>query len=268
MVLHWNYGPDLIALGPLVVRWYGFLFAMAFYSGFRLVRRFFVEEGHSEILVDRLLLYIIVGTIGGARLGHCLFYEPGIYLHDPLRILKVWEGGLASHGGTIGVILACWLFARRNGIRYLWLLDRVSTPVPLCGGLVRLGNFFNSEILGAPTKNGAGVVFDKVDAIPRHPAQLYESVTYFVLFVILWKLHQNRSLWRRPGFFFGLMLAAVYGLRFFLEFIKENQVEFEAVLPLNMGQLLSIPAVAFGVFLIWRSGRIPAYPTTSRKNSH
>ena len=268
-MIHWNYGPDLLHLGPVVLRWYGILFAFAFYLGFRYVRYFFGREGYNVVIVDRLLIYIIVGTIAGARLGHCLFYEPDIYLHDPIRILMVWEGGLASHGGTLGVILALLVFSRRYKIPYLWLLDRVSTPVPLCGALVRVGNFFNSEILGAPTGGRWGVVFDKIDQLPRHPAQLYESAAYFALFFGLFlPLYKKTGLRRKPGFFFGLFLVAVYGVRFFIEFVKENQVAFEQHLPLNMGQLLSVPAVAVGAFFIWRSFRVTPYAEVPGKAKH
>jgi phosphatidylglycerol---prolipoprotein diacylglyceryl transferase len=265
-MIHWNVGPEIFSIGPLTLRWYGLLFAVAFYLGYRVVRYFFVREGYPVMQVDRLLIWVILGTVLGARLGHTLFYEPDVYLHDPFRILMIWEGGLASHGGTLGVVLALFVYSRRHRLSYAWLLDRVSIPVPLGGGIIRIGNLFNSEILGAPTRKPWGVVFDRVDSVPRHPAQVYEALTYFLIFAGLWALYQKSERARRaPGLFFGLFLVFVYGARFLLEFIKENQVPFEQGMRLNMGQLLSIPAVLAGAALIVRALRVQPYAAPAKR---
>lgn len=227
------------------------------------MKRIFEKESKDSRVLESLLVYVVLGTIAGARLGHCLFYEPEIYLRDPIRILKIWEGGLASHGGTIGVFLALVLFNKKHPqISLSWLLDRISIPVALVAVFIRLGNFFNSEIIGKPSSLPWAVVFQKIDSIPRHPAQLYEAGIYLLSFAALQTLYRIEYFRVKKGFLFGIFLILIFGSRILIEFLKENQVEFERNLPLDMGQLLSIPVVLVGIFLVMYS------TIFSKKNSN
>ena len=250
----WNVEPEIFELGPIVIRWYGLLFALGFIIGFQIEKWMYQKENVAVEKLDHLLTFLVVGTVVGARLGHCLFYEPDIYLRDPIRILKVWEGGLASHGGVIGVLIAVYVATRTLKLpSYLWALDRIAVPTALASCFIRLGNLFNSEIIGHPTQVPWGVVFMKVDPVPRHPTQVYEAICYFLTFVILLGLYKKKTFREAPGFLTGLMFVLIFSARFIIEFFKENQVDFEAHLPLDMGQLLSIPTVILGFFLIYRS---------------
>jgi prolipoprotein diacylglyceryl transferase len=250
----------MLSLGSIQIHWYGILFGSSFLAGQALTRKMCELEGKSVQLIDRMLGYVVVGTLAGARLGHCLFYEPNIYLRDPIRILKIWEGGLASHGGGLGIFLMLWIFSRKYvEFSYFWLLDHLCIGVALAGVFIRTGNFFNSEILGKPTDVPWAFVFDRVDAIPRHPTQIYEAVSYLVIFFVLWKWYRSPSKPAKyPGRIFGAFMMMCFGVRFLIEFAKENQVAFEQFLPLNMGQLLSIPMVAVGLWLVLRSRRVAA----------
>ncbi|MCA9783810.1 MAG: prolipoprotein diacylglyceryl transferase [Candidatus Delongbacteria bacterium] len=254
--LHWNLSPELFRLGPLAVRWYGLLFMGAFMLGFWLMNRVYLREQRKQEDLDRLLIVTMAGTVIGARLGHCLFYDPAWYLANPLQILKVWQGGLASHGAAVGIVLSTWIFSRsRPDQTLLWLLDRLVVVIALAGMLIRMGNFFNSEIVGIPTTVPWAVVFERVDALPRHPVQLYESICYGLIFVLLYGLLERH--WKRmvPGQLLGLFLVLVFGVRFVLEFFKTSQTDFSMPGPLSMGQWLSIPAVAIGLWLIQRARR-------------
>lgn len=251
--IHWDVDPTMFRLGSLAPRWYGLLFASGFLIGFYIMRRVFLREGKPEKDLDALLMYLLGGTIIGARLGHVLFYAPGYYFSHPLEIPQIWEGGLASHGGLIGVLTAIWLYTRsRSDQGYLWLLDRLAAPVALTGSLIRLGNLFNSEILGVQTEVPWAFVFERVDQIPRHPAQLYESVSYFLIFVVLWQVYKRQGADAPRGLLFGLFMVLIFGMRFLIEFVKRSQAHFEVGLPLSMGQLLSIPAVLLGAWLLAR----------------
>lgn len=264
--IHWNVEPTIFhlgpfelfgfAIGPLAPRWYGLLFALGFLVGFYLMRRVFMREGKPEKDLDILLLYLLGGTIIGARLGHVLFYNPGYYLLNPGKIIAIWEGGLASHGGLIGILIAIWLYTRnRVGQSYLWLLDRLAPAVALTGCLIRLGNLFNSEILGVPADVPWAFVFERVDMVPRHPAQLYESLCYLLIFVVLQVLYERLGALVPRGLLFGGFLTLIFGSRFFVEFLKMQQAAFADALPLSMGQLLSIPVVLVGVWLLIRAWR-------------
>lgn len=256
-MIEWSVEPDLIAAGPLRIRWYGLMFLAGFTLGYFIVRDMCRREGKSFARLENLLIYLVAGTAIGARLGHCLFYEPGYYLANPLEILKIWEGGLASHGGTLGVIVAIWLFSRKHPeFSFLWILDRISVPVALVASFIRIGNLMNSEILGRPTDLPWAFVFKRVDQIPRHPAQLYESLSYFVLFVVSYSIYRKDPK-REPGFFFGLMLVWIFGSRILLEVFKENQEAFEASMLMNMGQLLSVPFVLMGFYFLIRWWKRP-----------
>lgn len=252
----WSPDPVLFQAGPLAVRWYGALFALAFLLGFVLVRRMFVREGRPERDLDRLLLYVMVGTVVGARLGEVLFYNPAYYLANPVEIVKVWEGGLASHGGAIGIFAALWLYARRRPDQpYLWVLDRVAVPTALAGAFIRVGNVFNSEILGTPTDLPWGVVFARVDLVPRHPVQLYEAAAYGLVFLVLHAVYRQRGVETPHGLLTGLFLVLVFWARFALEAVKVPQAAFGEALPLSVGQLLSVPAIVVGVGLLAHARR-------------
>lgn len=355
----WNASPEIFTIPipfldkELTLRWYGFFFALGFLVTQQILYYIFKKEGKPEKDVDTLTIYMIIATIVGARLGHVLFYEPEKYLAHPLDILKVWEGGLASHGGAIGILFALWLYSRKKkpGQNYLQTLDRIVILVALVGAMIRFGNLMNSEIIGKPTESSYGVVFARnvtevlksdgsitsvsyvkndslpaIDnlqpvkilvefeknpgatfqeydaymrsqveneltrnpyvqehivqtgpltykltqnetgtfygiiqtyAVPRHPGQLYESISCMVLFILLFWLWNKYKLVLPEGRLFGIFLIICFGMRIVWEFVKENQVEFENNLPLNMGQLLSIPLVIAGVLILIRSYRKP-----------
>lgn len=250
----WDISPEIVSIGPLALRWYSLLFALSFIGGYAVVRNGYLREGKDLRSIDSLLVHMIVGTVVGARLGHCLFYEPLFYLTHPWEILFVWKGGLASHGAVIGIFLSAYLFSKKHkDLSFWWVIDKVCLAIPLSGALIRIGNFFNSEIIGRATDLPWSVVFLKVDLTPRHPAQLYEAMAYLLIFVGGQLLY--RSKWRfQEGFFFGYLLVFIFGARFFIEFTKEVQVGFEQSLPMNMGQILSLPLIGFGLFwMIYRA---------------
>lgn len=251
--LSWNVDPTLWHLGPLELRWYGVCFAVGILLAFQLGRRVLEPDGVTHRQTDRLLGYLVVGTLVGARLGHCLFYEPAFYLIHPLQILFIWRGGLASHGGVVGILIATWLFARRLGWRYLWLADRIAVVAPIAAASIRVGNFFNSEIIGRPATGPWAITFLRVDGQPRHPAQLYEATFYLMVQVLALALYRRTSIARRPGALLGAILVIIFSFRFLVEFLKEPQTPFEARMWLDLGQLLSIPAIAVGAFLLWRA---------------
>jgi len=254
--VHWNIDPVLFRQGPLELHWYGLLFAAGFLIGIRIMTWIYSSEGRAPQEVDRLLLYVLIGTVVGARLGHCLFYDPAYYWQHPLEILQVWKGGLASHGGALGVFLALFLYTRvHSGSGYLWLLDRIAIPASLAGALIRLGNFFNSEIVGKPTEGPWAIVFDRVDAIPRHPVQLYEALAYALIFTLLLVVYRRAGHRPRPGTLFGLYLVATFTVRIGLEFFKLPQAAYEAHFAFSVGQWLSVPFVALGLVLLVRAQR-------------
>ena len=252
----WNVDPELLHLGPISVRWYGLLFALAFIVGYKIFEWVFKRENRPQEDLEQLAVYMIFGTVIGARLGHCLFYNPEYYLSHPIEILEVWKGGLASHGAAIGILIALYLYVKKKKESFLWLLDRIVIVVALGGSFIRLGNLFNSEIIGKPANIPWAFVFTRVDNLPRHPSQLYESIAYFLIFVVLFYLYKNKYKELAKGYLFGLFLVLVFAFRFFVEFLKEVQEPFEAGLVLDMGQILSIPFVLAGLYLIWRAVKI------------
>jgi prolipoprotein diacylglyceryl transferase len=260
----WNASPEILSLGPITLRWYSLLFALAFILGYQVVRNRYQRESKDLRSIDSLLIHMIVGTVVGARLGHCLFYEPLYYLSRPWEILAVWQGGLASHGAVIGIFAAAYWFQKKHrDLSFWWVIDTVCLAIPLSGALIRVGNFFNSEIIGRATDLPWSVVFLRVDLTPRHPSQLYEALAYLTIFGVGQFLYR-RKLPVKDGFFFGYLLAAVFGARFFLEFSKEAQVAFENSLPINMGQILSIPLIALGFGWMWRTWA----STAQKENRH
>lgn len=250
----WDINPDIIKLGPFTIRWYGVLFALAFLLGLKIMQYIFKTENKKEKDLNDLFWYMILSTVIGARLGHVLFYAPGYYLSHPFEILKTWEGGLASHGAAIGILIGLFLFIKKHKyFTYLWVLDRVVITVALAAVFIRTGNLINSEIIGKPTGSDWGFVFASVDNIPRHPAQLYEAIAYSFCFGILSFLYLKYKGKLREGLLFSIFLIIVFGFRIIVEYFKENQSLFEAGLPLNMGQILSIPLVIAGIYLFFRN---------------
>lgn len=254
-VIRWDVSPEIFTIGEFSFRWYGLLFALAFFVGQYLMVKIYRQEGKNESDVEELALFMIVATILGARLGHCLFYEPEIYLANPIEILKIWKGGLASHGATIGILLGLYLYSRRKTDQsYLWILDRIVIVVALGGCFIRLGNLMNSEIVGSPTDMAWGFIFvQNGEDFARHPAQLYESISCAIIFFALYTLYNKTKEHTPEGRIFGLFVTILFSLRFVYEYFKANQVEFENNLPLNMGQILSIPMILVGLFVLIRS---------------
>lgn len=255
MLISWSVNPKIwvINLGFIHIQlsWYGLLMALAFVLGYQLTRRQLVRLDRSADEVEPLALAMFLGVLIGARLGHCLFYQPLYYLSHPLEILKTWEGGLASHGAVIGILLALWLHSRRHSHPLAALTDLLSPAIALASALIRLGNLMNSEILGIPTSGSWGVRFMRIDGIPRHPVQVYESLWYLVIFAILMVMRKRQQT-LAPGRMTGLMLTLIFSGRFLLEFLKEAQADFAAG-PLHMGQWLSLPCVVIGVCLLLRN---------------
>ncbi len=253
-LFHWNASPQLIELGPVSIHWYGLLFALAFIIGLQIMRWIYLREQRNTAELDSLFLYVLAGTIIGARLGHVLFYDPAYYLSHPLEILMIWKGGLASHGGTLGIIIAVYLYSRKPGHpTSLWILDRFCMTAALGGALIRIGNFFNSEIIGLPV-NG-GVVFERFDSLPRHPVQLYESFTYLLIFIVMLIIYRSMTTTLKDGRLFGLFLIMLFSSRFFLEFFKIRQAQYAQTMELSVGQWLSIPLILFGLWLMLRKSR-------------
>jgi prolipoprotein diacylglyceryl transferase len=252
-IIPWNVEPEIFRIGNFAVRWYGLLFASGFVFGYYIMKKIFKNEGFGDATLDRLTVYVAIGTIVGARLGHCLFYEPEYYLARPLEILKVWHGGLASHGAAIGIPLALWFFVRKERKPFIWAIDRVVIVVALAGALIRLGNLMNSEIYGIETTLPWGFVFlQNGETAPKHPTQIYEALAYLITFGILMRMYWKSLGKLKPGLLFGVFLVLVFGFRFFVEYVKEDQVAFEAGMKLNMGQWLSIPFVILGLaLLVW-----------------
>ena len=259
-MIHWHVDPVLFTLGPISPRWYGVLFALSFVLSYYIMRAIFRNERKPLVDLDALTIYMIVGTILGARLGHVLFYEPQIIQENPLELFAIWKGGLASHGGALGIILGLYLFHRkRPAYGMVWLLDRLAIVAAISGMCIRIGNLFNSEILGRPTDVPWAFVFEFEDMQPRHPAQLYEALLCLALFILLWMMYKRGVAFSHPGRLIGTFLVLLFAGRFLIEFIKERQVAFEAGLPLDMGQLLSLPFIAVGVwFLVRPSASQPA----------
>jgi len=248
----WDIDPDIFTI-PFTnhpVRWYGLLFALAFLISQQIMYLIYKKEGRPVSEIDTLTIYMVAATIVGARLGHVLFYDPIHYFQNPHKIFMVWEGGLASHGGVIGILIAIYLFARKTNVNYLWALDRISIVASLTFCMIRLGNLMNSEMIGTPTNLPWGFIFAIKDNIPRHPAQLYEAIHYFIWFIVLFWLWSSQGNRMKNGFLFSWSLIILFSLRFVDEFFKINQEQFEDGMILNMGQLLSIPFILTGILIL------------------
>ena len=252
----WDVSPVLFSLGPLSIRWYGLAFAIGFIIGYNIVARMFKHEGAPEKWLGILLMYVVVATVVGARLGHVFFYEWDYYSAHPAEILKIWNGGLASHGGTIANIIAVFLFSWFVSKKPAsWTFDKLVIPIALVGGLIRLGNLMNSEIYGAYTSVPWGFIFVRNgETMPAHPTQLYEAACYFPLFGLLMWMYWKRNAEERPWLITGVFFIGIFLPRFLIEYVKNVQVASEvdmiAQYGMNIGQMLSIPFILIGVGLV------------------
>lgn len=271
--INWNLDPEIANIFGFSLRYYSLLFVTGLLLTILTLKWIFKKEGLSSENLDKLTMYSIIGLVVGMRLGHCLFYEPSYYLAHPLEIILpvkfLEEGGieftgfqgLASHGGVLGFLIALYFYSRKTKQSIIGTLDLIAVAAPLLGVFIRLGNFMNSEIIGIPTTSPLGVIFERIDNIPRHPAQLYEAFSYLIIFLIMIFLYKKMSHKNKKGFFFGLVLVLIFVARFLIEFVKENQVNFEDGMSLNMGQILSLPYIIVGIgFMIY--GLIRAGSTT------
>ncbi len=262
--IHWNVNPVIFTLFGIPIRYYGVVFVGGLVLCFYILKWIFRKENISLTNLNVLTIYAIIGIFVGARLGHCLFYEPSYFLSHPLEIfipiqLKEDGGyafvgykGLASHGGTFGLILALIFYSIKTKESFIKTIDLIAVVAPLGGCFIRLANLMNSEIIGIPSNVPWSFIFVKVDNIPRHPAQLYEAIAYLFIFGLIFYLYKTKREKLQNGFFFGLAITLIFAARFIIEFIKEKQVPFEEQMKLDMGQLLSIPFIILGIgFIIW-----------------
>ena len=260
LAINWNVDPELFRIGSFAVRWYGLLFVSGFVLGYWMFTKFFERENVDKGILDPLLYTLLLGTLVGARLGHCIFYQPDYYFGSWdgfLEIFQVWKGGLASHGGTIVLFFCMMWFARKygpkNNFDFVWILDHLCIAVAFAATFIRLGNLFNSEIYGDVTSLTWGFVFERRGEVePKHPTQLYEALSYFLLGLFLLWLYVKKLDKVYRGTFIGIFFIVCFGMRFIIEFIKEPQVEFEETMLLDMGQILSIPFIILGIgFLVY-----------------
>jgi prolipoprotein diacylglyceryl transferase len=263
-IIHWNVDPTIFWFTEnMPIKYYGLLFFAGILLAIEVEKWLYKKENIPTENLEKLSIYVVVGILVGARLGHCLFYDFAYYSQHPLEIILpirktgsayqfIGFQGLASHGGIIGVLIAIGCYCKKHKTTFLWILDRIAIVAPITGAFIRLGNFMNSEIYGKPTNGSWGVVFQRDDLIPRHPTQLYEAFSYLLIFVILFTIYNKSVRKKANGFYLGLSMGLVFIMRFFIEFFKENQVAFESDMVINMGQVLSIPFVLLGIFLIFR----------------
>lgn len=248
--IHWGVDPIFLKFGPFTIRWYGVLFVGGILIGSKILEWIYKREKKDPSSIDDFLIYMIVCVVIGARLVHTLVYEPDYFLAHPIEILKVWHGGLASHGGMLGALVATYLYSKKYNIEFDWLISRLMVPGALAAVFVRIGNLFNSEILGKPAPEVPwAIVFDRIDQIPRHPVQLYEAFAYLIIFFILLFVYLKSSPQKATKLLGGLFMVLVFGVRFFLEFFKTRQADYILDIPLTVGQLLSIPFILLGI--IW-----------------
>ncbi|MFP4063956.1 MAG: prolipoprotein diacylglyceryl transferase [Bacteroidales bacterium] len=252
--ISWDANPELFRIGSLAVRWYGLFWALSFFLGYEIIRRIFIKENLSEKQADSLLIYMAVGSIVGARLGHCFFYDFDYYSQNLIEVFYIWQGGLASHGGAIGILIALYYFQKKvSNQSYTWLLDRIVIPIALAAFFIRMGNLMNSEIYGVETNLPWGFIFEaRGEEVPKHPTQIYEGLSYLLLFFILGWVYIKKRTKVPVGFLTGFFALFMFIVRFLIEFIKEPQSPFEEDMVLNMGQILSIPAILAGIgFMIF-----------------
>ena len=272
--IHWNPDPELINILGISVRYYGLLFVSGLILSVYILSWIFKRENIPSEHLDKLFIFGMIGILVGARLGHCLFYEPSYYLSNPLEMILpitfpsgggvkfIGYQGLASHGGALGLLIALYFYSRKTKHSMIDTIDLIAVVSGLGAGFIRLANFMNSEIIGMPTTKPWGVIFERVDNLPRHPAQLYETICYFIIFAIMMILYKKKRDKLKSGFFFGLVLVLIFTARFIIEFFKEDQVGFEDGMTFNMGQLLSVPYIVVGigfiVFGLWKTKKLSA----------
>ena len=271
----WNPSLEAFSLGPFSIRWYGLCWLVGFALAYLLVRQLYKEQKIKNELFEPLFFYCFLGILIGARLGHCIFYQPQDFLTSWRGIIEMllpihfgndgsWLGqtfgffltgyaGLASHGGTLGLMIALWLYVKKTKLSLWTVLDNIAIATGSMACCIRLGNLMNSEIIGKPTEVPWAFIFEKVDMLPRHPGQLYEAIAYAVLFFIMWALHKRMPEKIGTGWYFGFCLAYIFTFRFFIEYTKEIQEAFEASLPIDMGQILSIPFIIVGIYCMIRA---------------
>ncbi len=273
LYIHWNPDLTIFHIGSFAVRWYSTCWLIGLLLSYLTVKYLYRKMKIADEKFEPLFFYCFVGILIGARLGHCLFYEPGYFLSSGTHVIEMllpirqdpWGGwhftgyeGLASHGGTLGLLLAILLYCRNMRMKPWTVLDAISLSVPFAATFIRLGNLMNSEIIGKPTDVPWAFIFERVDMQPRHPGQLYEAIAYFCFFFVMWHLWKRRPQLLGTGFFFGLDILLIFTARFFIEYTKEVQEAFEASLPLDMGQLLSIPFIIAGAYFTWHGWKAPA----------
>lgn len=272
-LLHIVWNPDIEAfsLGSISIRYYSILFVTGLVLAYWIIGRLYKDQQIPAEKFDSLFIYCFLGIVLGARLGHCLFYEPGYWLSHPLEMIfpvrfvdgsLKWTGylGLASHGGTLGLMLSLWLYARKTKLNYLSVLDKIAIATPIAACFIRLGNLMNGEIVGKVTQVPWAFIFPRMGMEPRHPAQLYEALAYLLFFVIGLFLYKKYRTTLRPGFYFGYCLSTIFVFRFFVEFLKASQEAFEDSMMLNMGQWLSIPFILIGTHFMYHSFKRQSNP--------
>lgn len=268
----WTAHPIIFQLGAFALRWYALMFIIGFFIGIKIMEWVYRRENLDPERVYYLFVACFVGTLVGARLGHCFFYDPAYYLANPIEIFKTWKGGLASHGGTIGVVLCVMYYAKKDHLSKLWLLDRLSIAVAPVAALIRIGNLFNHEIYGHETSLPWGTRFvqnihqwemgaEPVFCNPSHPTQIYEALAYVGVFLMCWYLYKCAEAGKKRGIIFGAFLIGIFASRFFIEYLKNVQEAFEEGMLLNMGQLLSIPFILLGAWLVWNGMKSPEKDT-------
>ncbi|MBQ0016971.1 MAG: prolipoprotein diacylglyceryl transferase [Bacteroidales bacterium] len=261
-MIHWNVDPIIFNIGSFGVRWYSLGFLLAFLLGYYIMSKMFKQSNVDSKYLDSLVIYIFLAVLIGARLGHCLFYEPDYFctadhwleIFLPINLATghfTGYQGLASHGAAIGILVALYLFYRKHHINIWWILDRLVIVVALGGAFIRLGNLFNSEIYGHETSLPWGFIFERNgETVAKHPTQLYESISYLIIFAVSYAVYLRKKGNLHNGRLFGWWLVALFGVRLLVEFVKENQVDFENGMLLDMGQILSIPFILLGIAMI------------------
>jgi len=263
----WDVSPVIFTIGSLSIRWYGLFWALSFYLGYEIISRIFKRENVPQDQADKLLIYMAIGSIIGARLGHCFFYDFNYFIQNPIEILKIWQGGLASHGGAIGILVVLYFYQKKISSKsFVWLLDKLVIPIALGAFFIRMGNLMNSEIYGHETGLPWGFIFVRAgETVAKHPTQFYEGIPYLLLFLTLGWLYLKKSKVLPPGFLMGLFAIVMFSVRILVEFVKLDQSPFEANMVLNMGQILSIPLLVAGIIVMIWSLKRKQEPEASKK---
>ena len=267
LYINWDVDSEIINIGGFPIKYYGLLFAAGLLLSMAILKKIYKTENLNDSAHEALFLYGIIGIFVGARLGHCFFYDFDYYSKNLIEIILpikktitgdykfVGFSGLASHGGTVGLLISLYLYSKKYKIKYLKILDLIAIVAPLGAAFIRLANLMNSEMIGNPTTMTWAFIFKRVDTIPRHPAQLYEAIAYFIIFLLLFITYKTKNITIGNGFYFGLAITLIFSMRILIEFVKINQVAFEEGMKLNMGQILSIPFILIGLYFTIRNGR-------------